>query len=131
MDANELRDAAERLMNLGPSNMSGYDHDYYGLTRVGREQIERDGKRVAAAWRAEHDPTPLTLDIVRTYAEREYDEGEECLVFEMELSCYVREPFKDSHWFCGGIELPACLIPETVGELRQTAAKCGFSLKEP
>jgi hypothetical protein len=129
MDANELRDAAERLANepLWKGTYGGYEDGWLNVVR----KMERDTMPVAKAWLAEHDPTPLTLDIVRKYAEREDDEGEECLVFEMELSCYVREPFKDSHWFCGGIELPACLIPETVGELRQTAAKCGFSLKEP
>jgi hypothetical protein len=128
MDANELRDAAERLMNLGPSNMSGYDHDYYGLTRVGREQIERDGKRVAAAWRAEHDETPLTADFIRQHTTLQDDGVRE---FEMELAVRLEEPIRESTWWCSGTLLQACLIPETVGELRQTAAKCGFSLKEP
>jgi hypothetical protein len=126
MDANELRDAAERLTNLGPSNMSGYDHDYYGLTRVGREQIERDGKRVAAAWRAEHDPTPLTADFIRQHTTLLDDGWRE---FEMEIQVRLAEPFRDTEWRAGWERIPACLIPETVGELRQLLTKCGETLK--
>ena len=125
--SDDVQKAAERLAKLGPSNMAGYDHDYYGITRRGREQIESDGKTLAHAYLAEHDETRLTARFIEKHT-TELDNG--WREFDMELEVRLAEPFTESEWRAGWEEIPACLIPETVGELRQMATKCGFELKE-
>jgi hypothetical protein len=121
MDANEMRDAAERVIawcnEEDPAKRPQEPYD-----------MPIDAEFLAIAVLAEHDPTPLTADFIRQHTTLQDDGVRE---FEMELAVRLEEPIRESTWWCSGTLLQACLIPETVGELRQTAAKCGFSLKEP
>ena len=87
------------------------------------EQFEH----LADAYLAEHDETKLTAEFIRRHT-TELDNG--WREFDMELEVRLAEPFTESEWRAGWEEIPACLIPETVGELRQMATKCGFELKE-
>jgi hypothetical protein len=115
MDANELERATAELREWAKSPMRWVSDVPYAL------------KRVADAYLAENDPTPLTADFIRRHT-TELDDG--WREFEMEIQVRLAEPFRDTEWRAGWERIPACLIPETVGELRGICRKCGFELKE-